>query len=71
MHFCPYFSKFFVRSGKVGAGSLHMMMMMMMMMMTMSTDELRDDDLRKDCNFLSGAITIPYENYGEKLCVKP
>lgn len=48
MYFCPYFSNFFIRSGKVGAGSLHVMMMMM----TMSTDELRDDRLREDCNFL-------------------
>jgi len=36
-----------------------MMMMMMMMMMTMITDELRDDRLREDCNFLLGAIAIP------------
>lgn len=42
---------FFVRSGKVGVRSLHIMMM--------STDELRDDRLREDCNFLLGSIAIP------------
>lgn len=53
MYFYPYFSHFFVRSGKLGVGSLRIMMMMM------SADELRDDRLRGYCNFLLGSVAIP------------